>query len=176
MTSTEVLTDGFDRVRSVVHAVLDGATDDVLTFRPDPAANTLAWLVWHLARVQDAQVAPLMAVEQVWTADGWFERFALPFAPGATGYGHAAQDVGAVRTGAGLLVGYFDAVHARTVEYLGTLTEADLKRVVDRAWDPPVTLAVRLVSTLADDLQHAGQASYVRGLALRAAPTTSSPR
>ena len=73
-------------------------------------------------------------------------------------------------------MGYFDAVHARTVEHLGTLTEADLERVVDRAWDPPVTLAVRLESTLADDLQHAGQASYVRGLALRTAPTTSSPR
>ena len=37
-------------------------------------------------------------------------------------------------------------------------------RVVDRTWDPPVTLGVRLVSILDDDTQHAGQAAYVRGL------------
>lgn len=45
---------------------------------------------------------------------------------------------------------------------------ADLARIVDTSWDPPVTLAVRLISILSDDLQHAGQTSYVRGLAIRA--------
>ena len=56
------------------------------------------------------------------------------------------------------------AVHARTVEYLGGLTDDDLARVVDRSWDPPVTLGVRLVSVISDDLQHVGQAAYVRGV------------
>jgi hypothetical protein len=73
-----------------------------------------------------------------------------------------------VRAGADLLGDYYDAVHARTIDYLHTLTEADLPRIVDTSWDPPVTLAVRLVSILSDDLQHAGQASYLRGLAARA--------
>jgi hypothetical protein len=36
--------------------------------------------------------------------------------------------------------------------------------VVDLNWDPPVTLAVRLVSVINDDLQHGGQAAYVRGM------------
>ena len=174
MPSTEILTDAFDRIQKVVHSVLKDASVEVLTFRPDPGANTIAWLVWHLTRVQDAQIADLMGAEQVWTAGTWVERFDLPFDPAATGYGQSTDDVGEVQTGATLLVGYFDAVHERTIAYLDTLTEEDLPRIVDTSWNPPVTLLVRLVSTLADDLQHAGQASYVRGLAARAqiSPTT----
>ena len=46
---------------------------------------------------------------------------------------------------------------------LERLTAADLERIVDRRWDPPVTLGVRLVSIASDSLQHAGQAAYLRG-------------
>jgi len=140
----------------------------VLTFRADPQANTIAWLVWHLTRVQDDHIAEVVGGEQVWTKGGWVDRFQLPFDPGATGYGQGAADVAEVRSDAVQLAGYYDAVHTRTIDYLCTLTEPDFARVVDTAWDPPVTLAVRLVSVLSDDLQHAGQASYVRGLAERA--------
>ena len=62
------------------------------------------------------------------------------------------------------LAAYATAVHERTVAYLATLSADDLDRVVDERWDPPVTLAVRLVSVVDDDAQHVGQAAYVRGL------------
>ena len=166
--SAEILSEAYSRIRSVVHSSLQGASPEVLTFRVDPGANTMAWLIWHLARVQDDHIADLLGQEQVWTAGGWVDRFGLPFDRGATGFRQSAADVAAVRADAELLQGYYDAVHARTMDYLATLTGEDFDRVVDTAWDPPVTLAVRLVSILADDLQHAGQASYVRGLAMRA--------
>jgi hypothetical protein len=166
--STELLTEAFGRISSVVHSALNGASTEVLAFRVDPAANTMAWLIWHLTRIQDDHVSELVEQEQIWIAGGWADRFALPFDPQATGYRQSASDVAAVRVDAGLLAGYYDAVHARTIGYLQSLTEADFARVVDTAWDPPVTLLVRLVSILSDDLQHAGQASYVRGLAMRA--------
>jgi hypothetical protein len=166
--STELLSEAFGRISAVVHTALRGASIQVLTFRADPGANTMAWLIWHLTRVQDDHIAELLGQEQVWTAGGWVDRFGLPFDPEATGYGQSSGDVAAVRTGAELLAGYYDAVHARTMDYLPRLTEADFGRIVDTSWDPPVTLAVRLVSILSDDLQHAGQASYVRGLAERA--------
>ena len=164
----EILNEAFGRISTVVHSVLRGANTQVLTFRADPQANTVAWLIWHLTRIQDDHVSDLVAGEQVWIAGGWVDRFALPFGPEATGYGQSAEDVAAVRVETELLAGYYDAVHARTIDYLRTLSEADLDRVVDTAWDPPVTLLVRLISILCDDLQHAGQASYVRGLAMRA--------
>ena len=166
--SAEILSEAYSRIRTVVHSSLQGASPEVLTFRVDPGANTMAWLIWHLGRVQDDHIAALLGQEQVWTAGGWVDRFGLPFDRGATGFGQSAADVAAVRADADLLQGYYDAVHARTMDYLATLTGGDFDRVVDTAWDPPVTLAVRLVSILADDLQHAGQASYVRGLAMRA--------
>jgi len=166
--SSELLSEAFDRISAVVHSALTGASIEVLTFRVDPGANTMAWLIWHLTRVQDGHIAELLGEEQVWTADGWVHHFDLPFDPEATGYRQSASDVAAVRAGAELLAGYYDAVHIRTINYLHTVAEADYARIVDTSWDPPVTLAVRLVSILSDDLQHAGQASYVRGLAMRA--------
>lgn len=164
MTPSELLTEAFSRVPETIGRALDGLSEDQLAARPAAGANTLAWLAWHAARGQDAQVADLAGSEQVWTADGWADRFGLPFPTEALGYGMSRDDVGRVRASAELLTGYLDAVTARTVEYLATLAPEDLDAVVDDAWDPPVTAGVRLVSILDDCVQHAGQAGYVRGL------------
>lgn len=160
----QVLTDGFGRVGPVVAAALDGTGPAARTWRPTPTANTLAWLAWHIARGQDAQVAPLAGVEQVWTADGWAHRFALPFDDDEMGYGQSADDVAHVDAAPDLLLGYLEATTAQTLAYLGRVEDSDLDVVVDDAWDPPVTLGVRLVSILDDCVQHAGQAAYLRGL------------
>ncbi|MFC6594039.1 mycothiol transferase [Kitasatospora paranensis] len=168
MTSADLLADAFDRIRETVHGAVRGLGPDDLAARLDGGANTVAWLVWHLTRIQDDHVADVAGAEQLWTADGWADRFALPLPPGDTGYGHGPDEVAAVRVGsADLLTGYHDAVHARTAAYVRTLRDTDLGRVVDERWDPPVTLGVRLVSVVSDDLQHAGQAAFVRGALLR---------
>jgi uncharacterized damage-inducible protein DinB len=164
-TTRDLLVDAFDRIRDTTTRVLHGLTDEELTFRATSDANSIAWLVWHLTRVQDDHVADAAGTEQVWTTGGWFEEFGLPFDAEATGYGMSSDEVGAVRgIAAERLAAYHVAVHDRTVAYLGRLADADLDRVVDEAWDPPVTLAVRLVSVVSDDLQHVGQAGFVRGL------------
>lgn len=168
MTSFDAFTESFGRIQGIVHSTLQDATEAELTYRPDEHANSVAWLIWHLTRVQDNHVADAAGEEELWTASGWVERFDLPFDRHATGYGMSAADVGAVRSSAELLGGYFDDVHERSLAYLAGLTPDDYDRIVDEAWTPPVTLGVRLVSVISDDLQHAGQASYVRGLAKRA--------
>jgi uncharacterized damage-inducible protein DinB len=167
VNAIDVLRDVFGRVATDVHGAVEGLDTDALTHRVDGTANSIAWLVWHLARVQDDHVADVAGTEQVWTADGWAERFALPFPVDAIGYGQGSDEVAAVRADADLLLGYHDAVHARTLRYLDELVDGDLDRVVDRRWDPPVTLGVRLVSVADDDIQHAGQAAYVRGIVER---------
>lgn len=160
--------DAFGRVRGVTHRAVERLAPELLLYRPDPDANSVAWLVWHLTRIQDDHVAEVAGTEQVWTSQGWMERFGLPFPASDTGYGHTPEDVAAVRVDSPrLLLGYHDAVHERTVRYVGGLHPGDLDRIVDEAWDPPVSLGVRLVSVVSDDLQHAGQAAYVRGLAER---------
>ena len=164
MTPAELLTDAFERVLKITTAAVDGLTEEQLASRPDPDANSIAWLVWHLARVQDDHVADVAGTEQVWTARDFVGRFDLPLDSEATGYGMSSEEVGHVRASAELLAHYVAAVHEATAAYVATLEPGDLDRVVDERWDPPVTLGVRLVSVLSDDLQHAGQAAYLKGL------------
>ena len=167
-TTTDLLHDAFGRIREGVAGVLDGIAPAALTWRADDDANTVAWLVWHLTRVQDDHLAEAFGHGQTWLEEGWRDRFDLPLDPSDTGYGHSTADVATVRATAELLAGYHEAVVRRSEVDLASLDAADLERVVDERFDPPVTMAVRLVSVIADDLQHVGQAAYVRGLAERA--------
>lgn len=170
MHAKDILIDGYGRIREEVHAALDGLGPDELHHRPAPGANSVAWLVWHLTRVQDDHVAGAFGLDQVWLSQGWEKRFGLDLPRHDTGYGHSRTEVAKVRVeSAGLLTGYYDAVHEQTLGALRSLAAKDLERVVDERWDPPVTLGVRLVSVLSDDLQHVGQAAYVRGLTQSAA-------
>jgi hypothetical protein len=161
----QILADAFGRVRELVMDLTDGLTDEIATYRPDPEANSIAWLLWHLTRGQDHQVAELAQVEQVWPQ--WRERFGFPFDKWATGYGQGPEEVAAVRVSGDLLGHYHRDVHELTLRYLDGITADELDRIVDTHWDPPVTAAVRLVSVVGDTMQHAGQAAYVRGLAKR---------
>ncbi|MFJ2605591.1 DinB family protein [Streptomyces sp. NPDC091279] len=170
MHARDILIDGFGRVREEVHATVGGLDAHVLNARPSPDANSVAWLVWHLTRVQDDHVADAFGLDQVWPTQGWQKRFKLDLPPLDTGYGHSAARVAKVRVGSGeLLTGYYDAVHEQTLGALRELPATELGRIVDERWDPPVTLGVRLVSVLSDDLQHIGQAAYLRGLVQSAA-------
>ena len=165
MTSAaDLMVDAFGRINEGAILVVDGLTPAELSQRVAPGANTIGWLVWHLLRVQDNHIADAAGTDEVWSSAGWYKRFGLPFGERATGYGHSRDDVDTVHVQAELLVGYAQAVTEVTLRYVEGLTDADLDRVVDDSWDPPVTLAVRLVSIIGDDLKHLGQAEYVRGL------------
>ena len=168
-SAREVLRDAFTRLVEHVDAVTDDLSDEVSLYRPTTAsggqANSICWLVWHSARVQDAQLAHIAGVEQVWLSGGWVDRFALDLPRDAHGYGHTAEEVGKVQAPAELLAGYYHAVHRMTLEYLAGLTTDELERVVDEHWNPPVTASARLVSIIDDCAQHLGQAAYLRGIA-----------
>ncbi|WP_210592991.1 DUF664 domain-containing protein [Streptomyces sp. GESEQ-35] len=165
MHAKDVLIDGFNRIQEEVHAAVDGLGPDELHTRPSADANSIAWLIWHLTRVQDDHMADAFELDQVWLAQDWQKRFGLDLPRHDTGYGHSSAKVAKVRVdSAGLLTGYYDAVHEQSLQALRQLAAKDLERIVDERWDPPVSLGVRLVSVLSDDLEHVGQATYVRGL------------
>ena len=164
MKSNELLLDAFGRIRETVAAALEGLDDGSMLRRPAGGGNSLAWLIWHLSRVEDAQLASAAGVEQVWTSQDFVGRFNLPFPQDDTGYGHKSGQVDAVKAPPELMLEYYDAVHRQTTKFLTTLGDEDLDRIVDTRWDPPVMLGVRLLSTIADCLQHVGQAAYAKGL------------
>lgn len=168
MNGIDVLRDGYARIREVVHDVAGAVAPTTLQYRIDPTANSVAWLLWHLTRVQDHHISDLAGTEQQWVAAGWAGRFGMEADPSATGYGAAPDEVAHVTVESGeLLIGYYDSVHDATLRYLAALGEGDLDEVVDERFEPPVTRGVRLMSVIVDDLQHAGQAAFVRGVAER---------
>jgi hypothetical protein len=161
----ELLIESFDRLPDLVRGAVDGLTPEQLRWTPAPHANSIGWLVWHLTRIQDDHVAELLGRDQVWATGDWAARFGLDADVSDTGYGHSSAQAAAVRPeNTQVLVDYYDAVAAQTGELLRGVTPEDLDRIVDKRWDPPVTLGVRLVSVVNDDVQHVGQAAYVRGL------------
>ncbi|MDH6128548.1 DUF664 domain-containing protein [Kitasatospora sp. GP82] len=168
MKIADLLVDAFGRVQEAVHDAVEGFTPEELTERLDAKSNTIAWLVWHLTRVQDDHIADIAGTEQIWTAQGWADRFKLPFSVRVTGYGHTSKQVAAVRVDSvELLTDYYDAVHEYTVRYVRGLSGVALDRVVDEGWTPSVTLGVRLVSVISEGLQHAGQAAFIGGVLRR---------
>lgn len=165
MKTRDVLTDAFGRVKEEVHGAVEGLAAAGLNYRPDADANSIGWLVWHLTRVQDDHVAHLAGRDQSYVTGGWADRLGLPADIRDIGYGHTSEQVAAVTFDApDNLLAYYDAVHERSLEYVATIDAAELDRIVDTSWDPPVTAGVRIVSVIDDCTQHTGQANYVRGM------------
>lgn len=161
----ELLRDAFTRLIEHVGELTEGLTDEIAEYRPTAKANSITWLIWHSARVQDLQVADIAGVEQAWFRDGWVDRFGLDLPRNDTGYGHGPDEVAKVRLPIDHLVGYYHAVHLLAIEYVEGVTADELARIVDTNWDPPVTASARLVSIIDDCAQHLGQAAYLRGIA-----------
>lgn len=165
MRTDELLIEPFQRIRALVARTAQDLDSEALLWRPDPEANSIAWLLWHLTRIQDDHVAEIAGREQVWVVSGWAERFGMPAGAMDTGYGHSAAQVAAIAPdGPQPLLAYHEEVAEQTASYLADVDDGDLERVIDRSFDPPVTVGVRLVSVLCDGLQHVGQAAYLRGL------------
>ncbi len=165
MDVSALLLEIYGRIPPLAAQAVEGLDPTALTRPPREGANTIAWLIWHTARVQDHHVAEVLGEEQLWTSRGWAGRFGLDPEPSNTGYGHSSEEIGTIRPeSAAVLLDYLDAVDRRTRVFIEGLEPADLDGVVDRRWDPPVTLGVRLASIADDSLQHVGQAAYARGL------------
>jgi hypothetical protein len=165
MDCKDLIVDGLNRVEEDLRRSLDGLSAEQLAFLPAEHTNSMAWLAWHLTRVQDDHVSELAGRPQAWTEDRWFERFGKSSDAQDTGFGYTSAQVASIRpSGPGLLVEYYEAVHARCLEYLKDLSCQDMERVIDTRWDPPVTVGVRLVSVVNDCTQHVGQMAYLRGL------------
>ncbi len=164
MESKDLLKDGFARIRELVHTSVNGLSTDGLSYRPEPGANSIAWLAWHLTRIQDDHVSEIAGLEQTWVTDGWAQKFGMAPDPENDGRGHGPEEVAAISPDAELLIAHHNAVSDRTFRYLDSVDADELDRIIDRSYDPPVSVGVRLISVISDNIQHAGQARYLRGV------------
>ena len=165
MEGTELIGDALGRIQRTLQRILPGLTIEQLAYRPSEISNSIAWLSWHLTRVQDQHISDLLDREQEWISGGWYEKFGLRADPRNTGFGHSPSDVSAIRADGEILQGYYDAVYSRSLELLNRLNPDDLEREINEPqYEPLPTIGVRLVSIVNDNTQHVGQAAYLRGL------------
>ena len=168
MDALDVLRDLTARPRAAAAALQPQLNPVSLNARPGGHDNSVAWLLWHTGREIDVQLAALTGDEQLWTARGFDERFALGSVGDSVGYGHSSAEARRILIDdASALLEYVDAAFAAVEDHLELLTVEDLEDVVDRQWDPPVTRGIRLVSILDDATQHLAQAAYVLGMPLQ---------
>jgi uncharacterized damage-inducible protein DinB len=163
--ATDVLQDAIGRIRTLVRSAAKDLGATALAHRPAPEANSIAWLLWHLTRVQDSHLAQIIGGDQLWVSGPWATDLDRAADPSDTGYGHTSDEVATVRPRRPeTLVAYHEAVAERTLTWLASASEADLERIIDRSYDPPVSVGVRVTSVVSDNLQHVGQAHYLRGI------------
>ena len=165
MDCKDLIVDGLNRIQEDLKRTVEGLSAEQLAFRPAEHANSIAWLAWHLTRVADDHVSELAGEPQAWIAEGWHARFGKRADPNDTGFGYGPAEVAGIRPDdPQLLIDYYEAVHKRSLAYLSSVSCADMDRVIDTRWDPPVTAGVRLVSVVNDTAEHVGQMAYLRGL------------
>jgi hypothetical protein len=162
MIATDILLDGFTRVHDSLHRMLPDLSETELAQEPHPS---IGWLAWRLTRVMDNNASRLAGKKQLWVADGWGERFGMTPSPYDFGRSaaHSREQVRAFRASAGLLLAYHDAVYERMKNYLGGLSAEELARQIDAdRYQPPPTIAVRLISVLENAMVNQGQIGYLK--------------
>ena len=148
MDAKDVILDGLDRIRNVLRRTLDGLTLEEMHRQPSADTNSIAWLAWHLTRVQDNGISGLAAWEQAWISQKWHAMFHMEPDPDNEGVGHTPAQAAAFRApSVQSLLDYHESVIQQSKAYVTRLAPADFDRQLNEPeWQPPPTVGVRLVS------------------------------
>ncbi len=115
-----------DLHRLLVDDVLSGLSEAQVRGRPHPSVNTVAWLLWHAARIEDVGVNRFVADRPQVLDEGWLDRLGVPRRDVGTGMNDAEVDNLSARIDLQALRGYWEAVTRGTLAVVETLRGADL--------------------------------------------------
>lgn len=93
-TFQEAIQSGLEEYLQALRRAIEGLTPTEIRWQPMPHTNHIAWLVWHMARVEDGWVSRLRRRPAVWQADGWADRFHMD--PMSSGAGQMMEEVRAM--------------------------------------------------------------------------------
>ena len=167
--TTDPITHCLERNWDMIDSALAGMDDEMLVRAPAEQCNSAAWILWHLSRVMDMFVHfRLQDAEQLWTKDGWAEKFSVNPDIEDRGVGWTAEQVAAwTSPSRDVLEGYYHAVNDAIRAYLAQVTEEELAReIVLPPLPEPRTIAACFGQVMWDNLAHGGQIAYLRGLFL----------
>lgn len=174
MAVTAFIEDLLEESKRRLYRMLRDLTPEELAWRPAPEANSIGFIVWHLARVEDRWLAgfALDHITERWIRDGWAARFNLPKSD--TGVGFTLEQVDDLHKHMPPIAevcAYFDVVREDMLTYLRGLSDADLDQAPSRAPFPEVgtlppnfTIGRMFRQLIGEYNQHLGQVGYLRGL------------
>lgn len=175
MQLNEFIEQCLEDYRRRVDAATAPLTEEEMGWRPDAESNSIAFIMWHTARVEDRLVNVFArGAEEVWTRDGWSARTGIPEADHGVNY--SLEQVAALPPITKEdLQEYLEAVREETLTYLRGLDDDDFDAVPeDRTPFPEFPATVRYFrgrsiggifrQLVGEEDQHLGQVSYIRGL------------
>jgi len=145
---------------------LDGLSDEDLLWQPQPGANHIAFILWHMFREEDRFFQyKLQCVTQVWEEVRWHQKLNLPQDPQDVGFGWSAEQVAAFpRVRLGDLLAYGEAVRARTLDFLRNADYVIIGAIVTSDVFGDTSAGNRISHLIVELAEHIGQIDYIRGL------------
>jgi hypothetical protein len=130
----------------LVDSLFSKLSEAQLRGRPHPAVNTVAWLLWHSARIEDVGLNRFLSDRPQALDEGWLGRLKVPRRDVGTGMSDAEVDELSLRIDLEALRGYWEAVTTRTLAVVETLKGTDLEALVPGEHVRSVVLAEGVVA------------------------------
>lgn len=164
MEPGKVLNNLLSQNRDMIEKALEGLTEEELYKQPNDQCNSIGWLVWHIARAEDGLISSVNQSPQIWTEQGWNEKFGL----GAeeSGYGHGPKELAAFRAPSiENLKAYSKAAEDKASSYIESLSAADMDKQVPAMDGEGTTVQATWLGVVVNEaLVHGGQIAYLRGM------------
>ncbi|MBI3744252.1 MAG: DinB family protein [Chloroflexi bacterium] len=155
----------YERMWKVTDGALEGLTHEEFARRPNGHSNSIGWIAWHMARVEDRWTNMVLNKgKQLWETHGWAEKIGMPNDPNYSGGGMTPDQVQLFKTPAVQQVkDYWSAVRATTKECYAKLTPSMLDQMVQTPFRRELKVGDVISHVLCELNQHAGQVAYLRG-------------
>jgi hypothetical protein len=179
METKELISSGLEQSRGGLDRTLYGLSADEINWHPRSDANSIAMILFHLARLEDSIISRLSGKPSLWDTDKWYVRLHKDQNDGGA---HYTADQVAKFSALEItdLLAYYDAARTRTIDFLNKVSPNRLDDKVDMPAPPPhpkdvsgrptppkrpePTIGRMLVMVLNESLGHGGEISYIRGL------------
>lgn len=154
----------FNESESALTKAVEGLTQEELIRQPQPGANHIAFILWHMVRVEDWFFHYMFQhVPQLWESERFYDKMNLPEDPRITGFGYTAEQVSSfpyvqLRD----LMAYSKAVRAETIHYLHNLDSTKFDEIVKSRLFGEVSIGHLISHLLVELAQHIGQIAYIR--------------
>ncbi|MBT3994723.1 MAG: DUF664 domain-containing protein [Chloroflexi bacterium] len=142
---------------------LEGLTDAELYWQASLDTNTIVWLVWHMARVEDNWINSVIAGgDSVWDAGGWAAKTGITSE--GNGYSNTMDEVRALpEVAVSDLLAYYDAVRAAAFGVIDGISDEDISNEFSRG-GRTITWGWILGHVIVEESQHLGQVALIRGI------------